>query len=148
MDHRLRQEQHKSKWLHNRAFLSSIDDRFSDWIVTVAFYAALHCFESLSAFDKNAPHQSHVERLGRLRTIKRYRQIFMHYRPLYDAAIGVRYIADSSSWIATYKAKSLFVGHYLHQIEGSVQKLTGENSSLPPIVWPGKSVQRNDSLGQ
>lgn len=135
MDQTSRHQRHQEKWLHNRAFLPSIDETNSDWIVTVAFYAALHCFEVLSALDKNSPHHSHTERLKRLKTTNRYLGIHKHFHPLWVASAAVRYDANSSSWIPAETAKETFVGHHLHQIERSVLKLTKIEIDLKPVEW-------------
>ncbi len=135
-----RQTLHRRKWSHNREFLTTIPDKYSDWMVTVAFYAAVHCFETLSAKDKNSPHASHRERLRTLKNAKRYAQIYKHFRPLYDAASGVRYDADFKDWISAEDAKKVFARHHLHQIEVSVQTLTGDTSKLTPLNWPGDAA--------
>jgi hypothetical protein len=43
---------HREQAEHNKALLTffvrqNAEERFSDWYVTVAFYAALHCFEAM-----------------------------------------------------------------------------------------------------
>ena len=38
---------HLDQWKHNRAFSSEISGAYPDWIVTVAFYVALHAVDAL-----------------------------------------------------------------------------------------------------
>lgn len=111
------------KWLHNRRFIASITDTFSDWLVVGAFYTALHCVEMLFEFDKGPPAVTHEQRARRLKTVNRYQKISRHYRPLWDASMSVRYYLGSSSWIDAKMAREIFVGHHLEQLELSVFKL-------------------------
>jgi len=43
---------HITQWKHNRAFLATIPPDYPDWVVTVAFYVALHAVDALLAHDK------------------------------------------------------------------------------------------------
>lgn len=53
---------HITQWKHNRAFLNSVPPAYSDWIVTVTFYVALHAVDSLLEFDNVDRVHSHETR--------------------------------------------------------------------------------------
>jgi len=124
---------HKKKWLHNREFLSTISDRYSDWMVIAAFYAALHSVETLFAHDGTDSQPSHQDRNNILKRTTRYQHIWKYYGPLYSASQTVRYA--KGGWIPPDKVKSKIIGHYLHQIEKSVMKLLDEDApgELPKV---------------
>lgn len=106
-------------------------DECMEWIVTVAFYKALHLVEALFAHDGLGHGQSHENRDYLLKTNRRYAHIYRHYRPLWAASMVARYLYDPAggtySTFADYlppgEAKRQMVDHRLHQIEMSVAKL-------------------------
>lgn len=125
---------HREKWLHNREFLTTIPDSYADWIVCVAFYAALHCIEVLFEHDGLGPSADHGLRNRKLRQANRYKKIWANYRELTDASQIARYHIGLENWISVKDAKEIFVGHHLYQIEKSVAKLMNED---PPdkVDW-------------
>jgi hypothetical protein len=126
-------DQHRDKWLHNRRFVSTIADEYADWMVTVLFYAALHAVETLLAHDRVMAIAGHTARNQTLKTVNRYRQVWIHYRPLYDAAHTAPYDPAPASWLPVDDVKSKLVVT-LYALEKSVLKLTGSASQLDP-VW-------------
>jgi hypothetical protein len=86
---------HKEKADHIQEFLNSIDSaRFPDWVVTAAFYKAVHLVEML--FATHGRHSdNHRDRHD---TLKRsFREIWKQYRPLYALSRRARYKVRSIS---------------------------------------------------
>ena len=77
---------YRARWLHNREFIATLPDKFCDWILTGAFYAAVHAIETLIAFDGQPNHTSHESRNNVLKRVKRYEHIWKHYRELYNGS--------------------------------------------------------------
>ncbi len=100
---------HKEKASHNQKFLETIDPKeFSDWVVTVAFYKALHLVEMIFAKSK----RYHVNHLQRHQALKReHPQLWMEYRPLYQqsrrARYAVRAIHDNTVSYVLQRLKTL-----------------------------------------
>ncbi len=124
--------EHKNKWLHNRAFLGTIEDRYADWITTVMFYTALHAVETLFAFDGTRSYGGHMVRNRTLKITHRYKQVWRNYQPLYDAARAARYDPEPIAWVPLDDIKTK-LAPFLYRVEISVLKLTGANEKLPPI---------------
>ena len=80
---------HKKKADHNQSFLTSIDSkRYSDWVVTVGFYKAVHVVEALFAtIGKHS--DNHRDRHDKLK--RDYPEIWLHYLPLYTLSRRARY---------------------------------------------------------
>ena len=125
--------EHQSKWLSNRQFLATVGQAHPDWMATVIFYTALHAIETLFAHDGTRVFPGHTERNQTLKTVNRYKNLWMHYRPLYDAARTARYDPIPSTWMTAPDIKAHLVKH-LYAIEKSVQKLAGLSLQLDP-VW-------------
>lgn len=125
-------ENHNHKWLHNRNFLSSINDTYTDWMATVMFYTALHAVETLFAFDRTRDHKSHQQRNRTLKTTKRYRTVWVNYRPLHDLARIARYDTAGVNWIALDKVKGDLAQH-LYLLEKSVNELMNKKIESQPI---------------
>ena len=69
------------------------------WVVTVAFYKALHIVEAVFAADKNSPIRhadDHAQRNDVLRRENRYRHLWKHYRPLWNDSLIARYLQGNS----------------------------------------------------
>src|SRR5262245_38867200 len=128
-------ENHRARWLHNREFIGYLPEKFCDWMLTGAFYAAVHAIEALIAFDGQRNHTSHETRNAVLKSVKRYESIWKHYRELYNASQTTRYHSTPSEWIPAEQIKTVWIPHYLYPIEKSVQKLIGDTTSLPAIEW-------------
>ncbi len=112
-------------------YLLQQPDCCAEWIVTVAFYKALHLVEALFAHDGKGHGHSHEQRDRMLKGEPRYRHIYKHYRPLWAASVVARYLenpwGDSFRSFADYLSpqdvQQKMVGHHLRQIERSVERL-------------------------
>ena len=127
-------QRHIAQWKHNRSFLPSIDPAYSDWIVTVSFYVALHAVDSLLAHDHVTGVTSHETRNGVLLRTNRYLQIRRHYMPLFTLSRTVRYLADPTSWVPPQQLEADVLKRLLYPVEKSVQGLLGEDLELPAVV--------------
>jgi len=115
---------------------SSPDD-FAHWVITVAFYKALHLVEGIFYMDGLLSHEKrpfhskeHKERNQRLKNIKRFEHLWKHYRPLFEASMVARYLydphsdmeqTDLSTYLSGNSIRHKFIEHYLHQIEKSFE---------------------------
>jgi len=124
---------HINQWKHNRLFLASIEPQFHDWIVTAAFYTALHAIDALLAHD-NVVVTNHEGRNRALHLTNRYEFINQKYMPLYGLARTMRYFADPKKWVPTADVQKQVIERYLYPIEKSVQKLLGQDLALAQIV--------------
>lgn len=114
-------------------YLLQNPDACSEWVVTVAFYKALHLVEALFFHDGQGHGVNHENRDHLLKTNRRYSHIYKHYRPLWAASVVARYLEDAcgkgyscfSDFIKPDRIQSEFLNHRLHQIESSVHKLLG-----------------------
>ncbi len=113
--------------------MSTITDDYADWMVVVVFYTALHAVETLLANDRITVIAGHTARNQTLKSVNRYKQVWTHYRPLYDAARTARYDPTPTAWLPVQAIKSRLVVD-LYALEKSVQKLTGSTTQLDP-VW-------------
>ena len=112
------------------------------WVVTIAFYRALHIIEAVFAGDPAAPVQhtdDHTRRNQILRTQRRYTHLWKHYHPLFNASLIARYLRvdDNSTVYDEFAAfmdlatvQDTVLNHHLHQIERSAAKLLGDPSVL------------------
>jgi hypothetical protein len=128
-------EQHRARWMHNREFIGTLQDKYCDWMLTGAFYAAVHAVETLMAFDGLPNNTSHESRNEVLKKTNRYKQIWKFYHPLYNASQTTRYHCAPNEWIPVTQVKTEWIPHYLVPLEKSVQKLIGEATPLPAITW-------------
>lgn len=86
--------EHIDKWKHNRAFLEKIPERFSDWVATCAFYAALHAVEAyLWAKHKRDCH-SHEQRDPVVQ--QELPSIYCEYLQLYTVSRLARYMISKN----------------------------------------------------
>jgi len=127
---------HQSKWLNNRRFLLSLDDEFPDWIVTAAFYCALHAVTVLFATDQVSIPGTHELRNQILKRTTRYRNIWRFYHPLWNTSITARYMCPPNGEVSLEYAHNLAKNN-LHEIEKSVVKLSGIDQVLPPLSFGG-----------
>lgn len=125
---------HRTQWLHNRALLARLPATYPDWIITVAFYTALHAVDALLAHDRITGVVSHETRNAVLRSTNRYLAIWRAYQPLYTLSRTVRYMAEPAQWVPHAAITSDVFRRYLYPVEQSVQRLTGDATPLPPIV--------------
>ena len=124
--------------------LQRIED-FPQWVVTVAFYKALHIVEAMFAADVNSPKKdtdNHDSRNRLLKTEKRYQHIWTHYRVLWNDSLVARYLKQGDtfdsknppfeflSYLPAEKIVSQHINHHLHQILMSARTLLGDPSFL------------------
>ena len=126
-------DRHVDQWQRNRAFAATIDRTFHDWIVNVAFYAALHCVDALLSHDGIRVH-THTERHAALLGNRRYEQIRIHFSPFYGLCRTTRYLADPKIWVPYDMIDAKVLHGYLYPIEKSVKKLAGITADSTPIV--------------
>ena len=124
--------EHLAKWRHNRQFLNTIQqDCYADWMVTVAFYAAVHCVESLLAKDKISHGMTHEGRNDCLKRNNRYKKIWENFRPLYEASMVARYLCYNGKschsfyqWMNVDDIKTRLIAGNPCEVEKSVAKLS------------------------
>ncbi len=114
---------HLRQWAHNRSFIPLIPRSFTDWIVTVTFYTALHAIDALLVADKVPGIVSHAARNDVLMRTNRYANLAKRFLPLYDLSQTVRCLADPGKWIPFECVEREVFGRYLYPIEQSVSRL-------------------------
>lgn len=102
---------------------------FAHWVLTVAFYKALHLVETIFSQETQPFHsKDHHERNQRLKNIKKYEHIWRHYRLLLDASMAARYLVvphsgedltDLDAYLSGDSIHAKFINHSLRQIENS-----------------------------
>jgi hypothetical protein len=123
---------HLSQWRHNRELISAIPPTHPDWIVTIAFYVALHAVDALLEYDNVSGVHSHDSRNRVLIRTRRYEKIWEHYQPLHDLSRRIRYLADPQLWITIDDIPGKVFGGFLYPVERSVHHLIGLSKTLPP----------------
>ncbi len=112
-------------------------DTNSPWIATAAFYKALHIVEAVFANDGAIGHTSdHDERDKKLKTTRKYEQIYRNYSPLKRASMNARYLSDCSTfdkYLPPQRVVTELLKHHLHQIEKSASKFLSGQTKLMPI---------------
>jgi hypothetical protein len=84
---------HTSQASHNQAFLDTIDrNLFPDWVITAAFYKAVHIVEALLV-RKGTPSGNHTNRNAILK--RQFTTVWHDYHPLYNQSRVVRYLCVS-----------------------------------------------------
>jgi hypothetical protein len=125
--------QHILRWKHNRELIPKIPNDYSDWIVTVVFYTALHAVEAVLAKD-GLDITSHRDRNKLLSTTGRYEYIRKHYMQLYSLSQTTRYMVQPESWIPYKEITDNVIKRYLYPIEKSAKKLLSADFELDAIV--------------
>ena len=121
-------------------YLSERIDSFGGWVAVVAFYKALHLVEALFASDgtEGGHTDDHRTRNAVLKNTNRYQHIWRFYRPLYQTSLIARYLRENerapdyevfSRFMPPEKVQSQIIGHYLKQVEASVERLMTESGS-------------------
>jgi hypothetical protein len=119
-------QQHQDKAEHCREFLSTIDDKFSDWKAVVGFYTALHLVEKLRAYEGDHSN-SHDERDAYVR--KNHRKIYNAYHQLFNASLDARYKTLSAFSIPSEQVQKKLIDTYLVEIEDYVTDETKRRTS-------------------
>ncbi len=97
------------------------------------FYSVLHAVEAVFVHHGIRVHGGHEARNQTLKRYNRYKEIWRHYRPLYDAARTARYEADAGEWMPVDKVKGELAKHF-YGLERSVARLLGAGNP-PPHLW-------------
>jgi hypothetical protein len=111
-------------------YLLAGGEQHAAWIVTIAFYKALHIVETVLARQNPALHKNeHLSRNTFLKTEKRFEKIWVHYSILFQASQVSRYLCDNKSqarYLTVADIKAKILDHHLKQITASANKLIGE----------------------
>ena len=131
--HECMKQMHIQQWKHNRDFLCTINAKYSDWIVTVSFYVAVHAVDALLCFDGSFV-DNHKTRNDILLRTNRYLAIKTPYLNLYNLSRTIRYLANPTLWVPPEQIETQVIGRYLYPVEKSVQNLMSINLHLPKIM--------------
>jgi hypothetical protein len=123
---------HIAQWKHNRSLIPQVPATHPDWIVTVAFYVAVHAVDSVLEFEES-PACNHETRFKAIAKINRMRKIGELYHPLYDLCRKIRYTADPNQWIRPENIYKYVIKGYLLPLERSAINLLGKTIDLPEI---------------
>lgn len=127
-------------------YLSQRIDEFPQWVMTVAFYKALHIVEAILAADPESSRQhtdDHGQRNQLLKTTKRYHFIWEHYRPLYNDSLIARYLREDSDapicdvfskYLPPKKIQETHLNHHLVQIIKSGRRLLNDPNFMSDCV--------------
>src|SRR5258708_2128241 len=78
-------------------------NKFGPWVVTVAFYKALHVVEAVFANDRDIGHtHDHGDRELRLKRTRKYENIYKHYAPMMRASLVARYLEHGSTAVSSF----------------------------------------------
>ena len=124
--------------------LNRVDD-FPGWVVTVAFYKAVHVVEAMFAHENaiGGHTDQHTIRNNTLKRTKQYQHIWKNYRLLWQASLIARYLRENnnrptyevfSRHIPPNRVKPLAIDHWLHQVEKAVGKRIGDENFLEPAA--------------
>jgi hypothetical protein len=101
------------------------------WVVTIAFYKALHIVEAVLARQKPPMHKNeHKSRNHFLKTDNRFKKIWVHYSVLYQASQVARYLSDDKvdkEYLTEDVIRRKILDHHLKQIALSANRLIGED---------------------
>lgn len=112
------------------------------WVVTVAFYKALHIVEAVFIADKKSPIKhadDHSQRNDVLKRHNRYQHLWKHYRPLWNDSLIARYLqgnkeVDTYCGFADYMSLSevekKHLDHHLVQIVHTARTLLDDQTFL------------------
>jgi hypothetical protein len=109
-------------------------DAYTPWIITIAFYKALHMIEAVLA-EENPPRHSadHSERNDLLKKTKKYEHFWRNYSPVYQASLVARYLSNLGgskpfeSYLTLEDCKNKLLNHRLRQIALTANRLIGND---------------------
>lgn len=118
--------QHLRQVDHNKQLLQTFDvnsTEYLDWVVTIAFYTAVHLIEAYFADVRPQIHNTdHQKRQDAMRRVAEFKSIYNLYRELEEWSRNTRY--------KCYQPKSEFVKNqvlsYLSDIEQVINGLLDE----------------------
>jgi hypothetical protein len=123
---------HVAQWQHNRSLLGEIPASHPDWVVTVAFYTAVHAIDAALTFE-GVTVCNHDQRFEAIAGLNRMLKVGTLYHPLYDLCRKVRYTADPNQWIPPAELERQVIRRYLLPLEQSIEGLIGKTLGLPTI---------------
>lgn len=109
---------------------------FAPWVVTVAFYKALHIVDAVLSHDGIRVYD-HSSRLSALRRENKLKYIYKHFSPLYRISQVARYLEDVETFEDKYSnvgeavRDSLF--NRLRNIETSSKKFISNPDNLSSV---------------
>lgn len=121
---------------------NSNNDEHLPWVVTVAFYKALHVVEAVLALEPSGEQQhfdSHETRNRMLKRTRKFQKIYELYIQLYQQSQIARYLTndvassqpfDFAKYLPRKKVEELVLNHWLRQIQNSASRLTNDNDFL------------------
>ena len=114
------------------SYLSKENDQHSEWIAVTAFHRALHLSEAVLLTKRIDYDRTHVGRDQALKRTRSTKNIWKHYRPLWQASCIARYLAfhddeyiDFSSFMEPAEVISESIEYRLRELEKSVPKQLG-----------------------
>lgn len=145
------QEAHVKAANANRKTLDFLTERVEDhsrWVVTVAFYTALHVVEAVLAQD--GIHQDdHKRRHHYLKSNRKYQHIWKHYQPLFNDSLVARYLtcdesgvtfSDFSQYMSPDDIVQQHIKHHLKQIILSASSLANAPSILATLTHDSSAL--------
>ena len=109
---------------HNRQFVVDLrgqQTQYKDWIVTVAFYVAVHRIEAYLARTLDIHSTEHAKRDNAMTKIAELRPIYGHYQEMYNKSMESRYECLLAKWTDTEVERILAK---LNAIESYLGKLS------------------------
>jgi len=103
-------------------YLKNRIDDFPEWVVTVAFYEALHNIEAAMASEKDVLRTScHKDRNELIRTHPNYKSIYYAYKSLYDVSCIARYMhhgtINFSAYMPRAQIESVVLANWLYKVK-------------------------------
>lgn len=127
-------DQHIKQWQHNRQLLPAIPADCPDWMVTIAFYTALHAIDAMLHTQGVVNFNSHSTRHEVLINVTQYELIAKRHLPFYNLSRTVRYAAEPMQWVPVDKVEKEVFGRYLYPIENSAFKIMGRPYTFERIT--------------
>lgn len=124
-------DQHRNKAEKNRKFLATISlTDHPEWVVTVAFYVAVHTIERLRAFADRSHSDSHYDRMRCVQI--QHAEIHYEYQILETASRIARY-DSSADFFVKYDATRIqtqLIDKALATIENYANRVLGISPSV------------------
>ncbi len=123
-------ERHIVQWRHNRELIEKLPASHADWVVTAAFYTAVHAVDAALAHDGHlvSNHEGRFEALAFANRLSKPRRLL---HTLYNLSRTTRYSANPGKWVAADRIDPDVIRGHLYPLEQSVQKLISRDLNLP-----------------
>tara|TARA_R110002072_G_C7974418_1_gene535189 strand:- start:875 stop:1336 length:462 start_codon:yes stop_codon:yes gene_type:complete len=145
---------HVQAVIENTRTLNYLREQIEDhpqWVVTVAFYKALHVVEALFAADPQATQKhcdDHSSRSRLLKKTNRYKKIWEHYRPLFNDSLIARYLRENddpggqhnvfSRYLSPEEVEKTHINRNVAEILKSARKILKDPKFLQELDSPTK----------